>query len=199
MHLANMHFGTVLIAFLCVQALQHELRLDGRRPYDFRKIKVQVSDCRGRSLRPLPSWQPSRCPSLPVREVQPLPLLLAEALKRRITPMRSAQFSLDDRQATVQLGTTRVVTAIAAELTAPYPDRPSEGSYRFNVEFSPMASPAFEPGRPGEDAIEVARLLERGLRQSGALDTEALCVHAGRKVSCCCCLPLAQLPPEPQA
>ena len=30
--------------------------------------------------------------------------------------------------------------------------------------------------------MALARLVERGLRQSGALDTEALCVVAGRKV-----------------
>ncbi|GIL92483.1 hypothetical protein Vretimale_19344 [Volvox reticuliferus] len=45
-----------------------------------------------------------------------------------------------------------------------------------------MASPAFEPGRPGEDAIQIGRLIERGLRLSGAVDQEALCVIAGRKV-----------------
>lgn len=45
-----------------------------------------------------------------------------------------------------------------------------------------MASPAFEAGRPGTEAVEVARLVERGLRGSGAIDTEALCVLAGRKV-----------------
>lgn len=45
-----------------------------------------------------------------------------------------------------------------------------------------MASAAFEPGKPGEDAIEVARLVERSLKQSHAVDTEALCVVAGRKV-----------------
>ena len=95
---------------------------------------------------------------------------------------RPPQFSLDDSSCTVTMGTTRVMTAIAASLEAPYPDRPSEGSIRFNVELSPMASPAFEPGRPGEDAVELARLVERGLRQSNAIDQEALCVLAGRKV-----------------
>ncbi|KAG2442728.1 hypothetical protein HXX76_002810 [Chlamydomonas incerta] len=92
------------------------------------------------------------------------------------------QFSLDDRSATVAQGSTRVMAVVSAALEAPYPDRPSEGPLRFNVEFSPMASPAFEPGKPGEDAIQVARLIERGLRQSGAVDQEALCVVAGRKV-----------------
>lgn len=60
--------------------------------------------------------------------------------------------------------------------------RPNEGSLRFNVEFSPMASPNFEPGRPTETANELARLIERGLRETKAVDLEALCVLAGRKV-----------------
>lgn len=47
------------------------------------------------------------------------------------------------------MGTTRVMSVVTAALEAPYPDRPTEGPLRFNVEFSPMASPAFEPGRPG--------------------------------------------------
>lgn len=74
------------------------------------------------------------------------------------------------------------MTVITANLEAPYPDRPNEGPIRFNVEFSPMASPAFEAGRPGEAAVVMARLVERGLRQSRAVDQEALCVMAGRKV-----------------
>ena len=44
-----------------------------------------------------------------------------------------------------------------------------------------MASPAFEAGRPGEAAFEAVRLLERALRDSRAVDLEALCVLAGRK------------------
>ncbi len=53
---------------------------------------------------------------------------------------------------------------------------------RFNVEFSPMASPSFQPGRPGEAAIDVTRLLERAFRDSRAIDQEALCVLAGHRV-----------------
>ncbi len=58
----------------------------------------------------------------------------------------------------------------------------AQGSVRFNVECSPMASPAFDAGRPGPLAVQLARLVERALKQSGALDCEALCVIAGRKV-----------------
>lgn len=45
-----------------------------------------------------------------------------------------------------------------------------------------MASASFQMGKPGEEAVELARLVERCLRGSGALDLEALCVLPGRKV-----------------
>lgn len=45
-----------------------------------------------------------------------------------------------------------------------------------------MASASFAAGRPGEGAVELARLVERCLRGSGALDLEALVVLPGRKV-----------------
>lgn len=82
----------------------------------------------------------------------------------------------------MQLGGTRVLAVIAATLEAPFSDRSREGSLRFNVELSPMASPSFEAGRPGEDSIELARIVERAIKQSGAIDMEALCVLPGRKV-----------------
>lgn len=94
----------------------------------------------------------------------------------------SYQFSLDDSSATVHLGGTRVMAAVAATLEAPYNDRSREGSLRFNVELSPMASPSFEAGRPGEGAVELSRIVERAIKQSGAVDMEALCVLPGRKV-----------------
>jgi len=45
-----------------------------------------------------------------------------------------------------------------------------------------MASASFSAGKPGEEAVELARLVERCFRGSGALDLEALCVLPGRKV-----------------
>jgi len=84
----------------------------------------------------------------------------------------------------VSLGDTRVQAVVAAAIDAPHSDRPNEGTLRFDVELSPMASPAFEHGgRPGPDAVELARLVERALRGSRAVDQEALCVLPGRRVS----------------
>ena len=82
----------------------------------------------------------------------------------------------------VALGETRVLAAVTAELVEPYPDRAAEGALQVFADFSPMASPLFEPGRPSDDAVELMRLLERALRRSQAVDVEALCVVAGRRV-----------------
>lgn len=71
---------------------------------------------------------------------------------------------------------------VSGELVAPFGDRQSEGILFINVEFSPMASPAFERGRPGEAAVSVARLIERSFKEGRAVDLESLCVLSGQKV-----------------
>nr|GMD12908.1 exosome complex component RRP45A-like isoform X3 [Ipomoea batatas]GMD16321.1 exosome complex component RRP45A-like isoform X3 [Ipomoea batatas]GMD17728.1 exosome complex component RRP45A-like isoform X3 [Ipomoea batatas] len=71
---------------------------------------------------------------------------------------------------------------VTSQLVQPYRDRPNEGSLAIYTEFSPMADPSFEAGRPGESAIELGRVIDRGLRESRAVDTESLCVVAGKWV-----------------
>lgn len=41
----------------------------------------------------------------------------------------------------------RVMAQVSCELVAPKESRPNEGILFFNIELSPMASPAFEAGR----------------------------------------------------
>jgi len=82
----------------------------------------------------------------------------------------------------LRLGQTRLLATATAELVEPYQDRPAEGLLQFSVEFSPMASPVFEPGRPSEAAVELTRLLERAIRKSQAIDVEALCVVPNKGV-----------------
>ena len=83
----------------------------------------------------------------------------------------------------VRLGQTKLIATATAELIEPYPDRPAEGALQFFVEFSPMASPNFEAGRPAASLVsEVSRVVERGLRESRAVDTESLCIVGGVKV-----------------
>ena len=49
-----------------------------------------------------------------------------------------------------------------------------------SVEFRPIASPTFESGPPREGAIEVARVIDRGIRESEAIDTKKLFIEEDR-------------------
>ncbi|CAK7331170.1 unnamed protein product [Dovyalis caffra] len=88
----------------------------------------------------------------------------------------------EDGSSEVQLGQTHVMGFVTGQLVQPYQDRRNEGSLSIFTEFSPMADPSFEPGRPGESAVELGRIVDRGLRESRAVDTESLCVLAGKLV-----------------
>ena len=44
-----------------------------------------------------------------------------------------------------------------------------------------LASPTFEPGPPDERAIELARVVDRGIRSSGAVDLKKLCIVPGKR------------------
>jgi len=74
--------------------------------------------------------------------------------------------------ALVKLGDTQVLVGIKVDLGEPFPDLPNMGVITTNVEFVPLASPTFEPGPPDERAIELARVVDRGIRESQAIDLE---------------------------
>jgi len=84
--------------------------------------------------------------------------------------------------ALVHLGKTKVMTGIKVEVGEPFPDTPNQGVLTVNAELVPLASPSFEPGPPSEGAIEIARVVDRGLRESKAIPLETLCIEPGRKV-----------------
>jgi exosome complex component RRP42 len=84
--------------------------------------------------------------------------------------------------ARVYLGKTEVLVGIKVETGEPFPDTPNDGVQTVNAELVPLASPNFEPGPPDENSIELARIVDRGIRESKAIDTEKLCIEAGKKV-----------------
>jgi exosome complex component RRP42 len=84
--------------------------------------------------------------------------------------------------ARVRLGKTEVMVGVKFETGEPFPDVPNQGVLTVNAELVPLASPAFEPGPPNENAIELARVVDRGLRESKAIELEKLCVEPGKKV-----------------
>jgi exosome complex component RRP42 len=84
--------------------------------------------------------------------------------------------------ARVRLGKTDVMVGIKISTGAPFADVPEKGVLTVNAELVPLASPSFEPGPPGEEAVELARVVDRGIRESKAIDLEKLCVEAGKLV-----------------
>ena len=90
-----------------------------------------------------------------------------------------------DGSARVKLGKTEVIAGVKIIPGTPFPDTPTEGVLTTGMEFLPMAHPSFEGGPPGEDAIELARVVDRGIRESKMVDVEALCIEPGEKVWMC--------------
>ncbi|NWF95693.1 MAG: exosome complex protein Rrp42 [Candidatus Thorarchaeota archaeon] len=84
--------------------------------------------------------------------------------------------------AIARIGNTRVIAGVKVLAGEPYPDTPDEGIVMIAAEMAPIASPFFELGPPGEDAIELARVVDRGVRESEMIDVKKLCVEPGRKV-----------------
>lgn len=91
--------------------------------------------------------------------------------------IKSAQGS-----ALVKVGKTQVVAGIKVEHAEPFPDKPDSGMLIVNAELLPLASPTFEPGRPSENAIELARVVDRGIRESNAIDLDKLVIKSGEDV-----------------
>jgi len=84
--------------------------------------------------------------------------------------------------ARVRLGKTEVLVGVKIEAGEPFPDVPNEGVLTVNAELVPLASPTFEAGPPDENSVELARIVDRGIRESKAIALEDLCVEPGKKV-----------------
>jgi len=84
--------------------------------------------------------------------------------------------------ARVRLGNTEVVVGVKLILGEPFPDTPNTGVLTTNAELIPMASDTFEGGPPDQESIEVARVIDRGIREGHAVDLEKLCLEPGKQV-----------------
>lgn len=84
--------------------------------------------------------------------------------------------------ARVTIGETIVIAGIKLEVGTPFPDKPAEGTIIVNAELIAASSSEFESGPPSIDAIELSRVVDRGIRESKALDFKKLCIKEGEKV-----------------
>jgi len=98
-------------------------------------------------------------------------------IRIEVNPIPNAEGS-----ARVQIGNTDVIVGVKLSVGTPFSDKPNEGVLISNAELSPMSHPDFEPGPPNEESIELARVVDRGIRESHAIDTKKLCIKEGEKV-----------------
>ncbi|MEM1678021.1 MAG: exosome complex protein Rrp42 [Ignisphaera sp.] len=87
-----------------------------------------------------------------------------------------------DSSVLLRLGNTQILAGIKLEIGQPFPDNPDEGVLIVNAEYIPAASPVYEPGPPDEDAIELARIIDRSLRESRAIALDKLVITPGKRV-----------------
>ncbi|KAI4462661.1 exosome complex exonuclease ribosomal rna processing protein [Holotrichia oblita] len=92
------------------------------------------------------------------------------------------EFGKDWGCCTVALGDTRVLAQVSCEVQQPKASRPSEGILNINLELTPLGAPNFEAGRQSELSVQLNRLLEKGLKDSKAVDLESLCIKVNEKV-----------------
>ena len=84
--------------------------------------------------------------------------------------------------ARVVCGEAEIIAGIKMEVGTPYSDTPNEGSLMVMTELLPLAHRKFEGGPPGIDSIEAARVVDRTIRESGAIDLKQLCIKEGEKM-----------------
>lgn len=84
--------------------------------------------------------------------------------------------------ALVTLGNTEVIAGVKVATGTPFPDTPDKGLLVVNAEILPLASAYAEAGPPSEDAIELARVVDRGVRESEMVDMTKLCLIPGKTV-----------------
>jgi len=82
----------------------------------------------------------------------------------------------------VKLGKTEVAVGVKMGTSEPYPDSPNEGTMMVTSELLPLSSPRFEYGPPKFPAIELARVVDRAIRESKLIQFDKLCIKPGEKV-----------------
>jgi len=84
--------------------------------------------------------------------------------------------------AMVTLGNTQVLAGVKIDKGTPFPDTPDKGLLIVGAEVLPMAAAYLEAGPPDESAIELARVVDRGVRESEMIDVSSLVIKAGKWV-----------------
>lgn len=74
----------------------------------------------------------------------------------------------------VRMGNTQIIAGVKMAIGTPFADTPGEGVLMVGAEFTPLASADFESGPPSPDSVELARVVDRGIRESHMIEVEKL-------------------------
>ena len=80
--------------------------------------------------------------------------------------------------AQVTIGNTKVLAGVKIGVGTPMPDKPEDGNIITSAELLPVASPHYETGPPSPEAIELARVIDRGIRAANMVDTKSMFIEA---------------------
>jgi exosome complex component RRP42 len=100
----------------------------------------------------------------------------------RLVTIETGPFATAEGSARVRCGNTEILAGVKMALGKPYPDRPDSGVLMVGAELLPISSPDFESGPPSTESIELARVIDRGIRESKTIDESKLCVTPGELV-----------------
>src|SRR5574342_287000 len=84
--------------------------------------------------------------------------------------------------ARVRLGDTEVVCGVKIQPDKPFPDLGDRGILICTAEILPLADPTAEPGPPSEEVIELARVVDRGIRETEMIDLKQLVLIENKSV-----------------
>ena len=92
---------------------------------------------------------------------------------------------IDNAEGSAQadLGATRVMAGIKMVVESPMEDTPDQGNLIVSAELLPLASPDFESGPPSPESIELARVVDRGIRAAECIDLSSLFIEEGKSWS----------------
>lgn len=106
---------------------------------------------------------------------------------RRLDEARDVSIETDaipkaNGSARVRLGHTEVVCGVKIQPDRPFPDMGDKGIFICTAELLPLSHPTVETGPPGPDVIELARVVDRGIRESHMVDLSQLVIEQDKSV-----------------
>jgi len=82
--------------------------------------------------------------------------------------------------AQVDLGNTRVLAGAKIVVDDVHSDTPDQGNIVISAELLPLAAAEYEAGPPSPEAIELARVVDRGIRAGNCIKLEELFLEEGK-------------------